>query len=170
MARTAAPRSAGLPSDLATFTRGTAGRGNWGHPGLTRILRGVSAAEATWKPSADTHSIWEEVNHIAYWSEDVVERLEGPGRSRKQAWPEGAGGEAEWRLALNQATRLHARLVKLIEATTPRRLARIAPRSTRHTHTQLILGCVSHIAYHVGQIALLRKLYRHARESAGSAV
>ena len=37
--------------------------------------------------------------------------------------------------------------------------------STRYTMAQLILGCASHVAYHVGQIALLKRLYRHARRT-----
>lgn len=147
--------------DLAAFTKDTAGRGNWGHPGLAKILKGVGVEEALWKPTAEAHSIWEEVNHIIYWSEDVLERLEGRGAPRKQAWPPGEGGPEDWRRAMRRAARLHAALVRRIAATDPAAMGKKALRS-RYTTAQLILGCASHIAYHTGRIALLRRLHRDA--------
>jgi len=133
------------------------------------MLKDVGADEARWKPAHDAHSIWEEVNHIVYWSEDVFERLEGRGVSRKQAWPEGAGGPDEWRQAVARTVRLHAALVRRIGWATPAALARKSPRS-RYTTAQLILGCASHIAYHTGQIAVIRRLYGHAQQPAPPAV
>lgn len=158
-----------IAASLATFTRDTAARGNWGHPGLTRILRGVDAGEAAWKPASDAHSVWEEVNHIIHWSEDVLERLEGRGAPRKQAWPPGEGTPEDWLRAMRRAARLHAALVRRIAAASPAAMGRKALRS-RYTTAQLVLGCASHIAYHTGRIALLRRLYRDARQPAAPAV
>ncbi len=150
-----------LVSALTVFTTDTAGRGNWGNPGLARILKDVRVKEATWKPAPNAHSLWEAVNHIAYWSRFTLEVLEGRHKPTKQAWPAGRGGAAGWRRAVGAASRLHASLIRrtasLDDAALAARLGR-----TRYTTAQLILGCASHIAYHVGQIAVLRKLYRHA--------
>jgi uncharacterized damage-inducible protein DinB len=154
-----------LAQALAVFTTDTAGRGNWGNSGLTRILKGVGVEEATWKPAPHIHSIWEEVNHIAYWSRFTLDYLQGRAKSIKQAWPAGQGGADGWRRAVNEASRLHASLIRLIasldDATLARRFG--IRRPSRYTTAQLILGCASHIAYHVGQIAVLRKLFQHTR-------
>lgn len=151
-----------LAGALTVFTRDTAGRGNWGHPGLEKMLKGVGVEEATWKPAPGAHSIWEEVNHIAHWSRYMLARLAGRAKPTKQAWPAGTGGAAGWRRAVVKVSRLHAALARRI-APLDDAILGTKRGSTRYTLAQGILGCASHIAYHVGQIAVLRKLYGHAR-------
>ena len=154
-----------LARDVAVFMKDTAGRGNWGHPGMAAVLKGISVEEATWKPAPDAHSIWEEVNHIAHWSRHVLDRLDGRGERTQQAWPAGADGAARWRRAVAGVTRLHAAMTRRIASIDDATLA-ANYASTRYTMAQLVLGCVSHVAYHVGQIAVLKRLYRHASRSA----
>ncbi|MBI3997523.1 MAG: DinB family protein [Armatimonadetes bacterium] len=154
-----------LSRALVVFTRDTAGRGNWGHPGLAKMLKDVGVDEARWKPAPDAHSIWEEVNHIAHWSRFVLDRLEGRGQPTKQAWPPGVGGAEGWRRAVGDVTRLHASLARSLGRLSDEALA-AKYRSTRYQMAQLVLGCVAHIAYHVGQIAVLKRLYRHAGRAA----
>lgn len=158
-----------LADSLATFARDTAGQGNWGNPGLGKILHGVKADEAAWKSSPGAHSIWEEVNHIAYWSRFTLNYLKGRSKATRQAWPAGKGGEAQWERAQSEASRLHDELVRRIAATDDAALA-VRAKPTPYTTAQLTLGCTSHIAYHVGQIAVIRKLYRHARQRSRTAV
>jgi hypothetical protein len=126
---------------------------------LTRLLRDVTVEEARWKPGPDAHSVWEEVNHIAYWSEDVLEQLDRRGKPRPQAWPPGEGGPDNWRRAVERTKRLHARLVRRIAAL---RAGEMATKSqkTRYSNVQLILGGIAHISYHAGRIALLKRLHR----------
>ncbi|MDR7550092.1 MAG: DinB family protein [Armatimonadota bacterium] len=151
---------------LATFTQDTAGRTNWGHPGLAKMLSGVDVHAATWKPFPGAHAIWEEVNHIAHWSRYVLRRLEGRGTPTRQAWPAGRGGDAGWRRAVADLARLHAAIARRVASLDDAALeARNGGR--RYTMAQVILGCVAHISYHVGQIALLKKWYRHERRAAG---
>jgi DinB superfamily len=158
--------SRGLAGELAEFTRQTAAGRNWGHSGLTRVLRGVTLDEAAWTPWPEVHSIWEELNHIFYWSEDILHTLEGRGVSRPQAWPAGGDSPDDWRRAIARVKRLHATLVRRVAAAGPAELVRTAPRS-RLSHAQRILGGVSHIAYHTGRIALLRRMYAQAHSNSG---
>ena len=146
---------------LAVFVQDTAGRRNWGTIGLAEILKKVRVDEAQWKPAPDTHSIWEEVHHINHWSRFVLDRLEARGKPTKQAWPAAHGGAAGWRLALAGTAALHATLVRRVASLDQDALT-AKHAASRYAMAQLILGCVSHIAYHVGQITLLRRLYRHA--------
>ena len=149
--------------DAAVFMKDTAGRTNWGHPGLAKMLRGVGVDEATWKPIPGAHSIWEEVNHIAYWSQYVLERLAGRSKSTPQAWPAGRGGAQAWRRTVTGVLRMHATLVRRIAALDE---AALSERARKYTLAQLVLGCTAHVSYHVGQIAVLKRLYRHARRTA----
>ncbi len=169
--RSGAPRSGTpLAQALAVFTRDTAaGRSNWGHPGLAKLLKGISVQEASWTPGGEAHSIWEEVNHIIHWSRFTLDHLEGRGKPTRQAWPAGEGGEENWRRAVALAVRLHSALVKRVNGLNRKTLSTQLPR-TRYTHDQLILGNAAHISYHAGRIALLRRLYRHATGSAQPAV
>jgi uncharacterized damage-inducible protein DinB len=153
--------------DLAVFMRATAGRTNWGHPGLAKMLRGVTVREATWKPVPGAHSIWEEVNHIAYWSRYVLERLEGRSKSTPQAWPAGTGSQRAWRRAATGVLRMHATLARRVATLDD---ARLGEQARKYTTAQLVLGNVAHMSYHIGQIALLKRLYRHAQRAAGQAV
>ncbi|MCL6554228.1 MAG: DinB family protein [Firmicutes bacterium] len=161
-ARTPARPRLGWSAELAAFARDTVTSRNWGHTGLIRILKGVTFEEARWKPAPDAHSIWDEVNHIAYWSEDVLEQLEGRGKPRPQAWPPGEGDPEAWQRAAARARRLHAALIRRIAAATAGTLAQKSQKS-RYSNAQLILGGVAHVSYHTGRIALLRRLYQHAR-------
>ncbi len=160
----AAKSERGSVHTLVVLTRDTAGRGNWGHPGLARLLKEVSAEEATWAPGGEAHSIWEEVNHILYWSRFTLDRIEeGRDKRIKQAWPAGEGGEEGWRRTVAEAVRLHARLGRRIGGLTLKALSTKLGR-TRYSFDQLILGNVAHISYHAGRIALLKRLYRHAHQ------
>ena len=76
----------------------------WHGPNLRGTIRGLSAAEAAWRPGPGRHSVWELVVHAAYWKYAVRRRLSGekrgsfalagqqlvpaPGRRRR----EGVGG------------------------------------------------------------------------------
>jgi len=169
--RTARPRpdrwgvgTRDLPGALAIFAKGTATRGNWGHTGLAKLLKGITLAEATWKPTPQTFSIREEINHIAYWSEDVLWQLEGRGKPRAQAWPPAEGGAAGWRRDLARANRVHNALVRRLAALSPVALAGKSQK-TPFSNAQLALGGVAHTAYHAGRIALLRRMYREAHAS-----
>lgn len=162
-------RSGGLAAELAEFEKQTAGAGNWGHPGMAAVLKGISVEEATWKPAPDAHSIWEEVNHIIYWAEDVLMQLEQRGAPRPQAWPAAEGGAAQWKRAAARAARVHAALVRRIAAMSPAALNRKSQK-TRYSNAQLILGGISHTAYHTGRIALLKSLHQHVHRPAAPAV
>ena len=42
-------------------------RAAWHGPNLRGSIRGLTAREAAWRPSAERNSIWEIVVHAAYW-------------------------------------------------------------------------------------------------------
>ena len=132
-------------------------------------LRGVDHVQATWKPRADRHSIWELALHIAYWKYGVRRRLDEtiprgafprspanwprpPARPDARSWVEDRG--------LLRAE--HDALVETIRSFDPNRLEELRGKSD-YRYVDLILGVITHDIYHTGQIQLMKRLYRDAR-------
>ena len=44
---------------------------------LKTALDGVTAEQAAWKPAGADNSIWENVNHIIFWTERWLQRYRG---------------------------------------------------------------------------------------------
>ena len=49
----------------------------WHGPNLRGSIRGLTAKQASWRPSPKRHNIWEIVVHAAYWKYIVRRRLLG---------------------------------------------------------------------------------------------
>jgi len=163
----ARPRTDALARrDVVRFREDTFARRNWGHRGLRAALRGVSLAEARWTPGRGVHSVWEQINHVAYWKRYVLERVRGRSRQTNQAWPRAGRTAAELRRALAMLERLHRDLQATIRALSPE--AFDAAGGPRYSAIQLLLGEAAHDAYHTGQILLTRKLYRRRRAKASA--
>ena len=60
-------------------------RRSWHGPNLRGSLRGLSAAEAAWRPSPGRHSAWEIAVHAAYWKYAAWRRLTGEKRGLVRA-------------------------------------------------------------------------------------
>ena len=52
----------------------------WHGPNLRGTIRGLTVAEAAWRPGPGRHSVWELVVHAAYWKYAVRRRLSGEKR------------------------------------------------------------------------------------------
>jgi uncharacterized damage-inducible protein DinB len=130
------------------------------------LLRDVPAPHAEARPVADAHSIGEITAHLTAWTAEVARRLEGfpPGEPVIGDWPPSraaaAGGWATMELNLTAAV---AHLLAVIAGfPTSRWDERMKdPRDPDETHTvtyeQMVHGLAQHLAYHGGQIALLKK-------------
>lgn len=142
-------------------------RDPWHGPSLTDLLAGVTAPQAAARPIPGAHSIWELVLHLAAWTGEVQRRLGGvaPALPAEGDWPEvGEPTEARWAAAREDLARRHAALVAAVEAFPPERLdavvgetGRDAPLGTGVTYALTLRGVAEHMAYHGGQIALLKK-------------
>ena len=138
----------------------------WHGPNLRGSLRGVSVAQAAWRPAPDRHNIWEIAVHAAYWKYAVWRRLTGAPRASfpidGSNWfvrPQ-EGTLREWAADLALLRRMHARLRAAVAALSPADLAR-RPAGSTHTRLALVAGILAHDLYHAGQIQLLKKLGRH---------
>ena len=132
----------------------------WHGPSLSESLRGVTTADAAWRPAPRRHNIWEIVVHAAYWKHVVRRRLTGrndPFPFAGHDWFVRPRGRRTWRDDLRLLADEHRKLRKVVGAMTPEERRRRLPRRS-DTAGANAFGVATHDAYHAGQIALLRKL------------
>lgn len=128
-------------------------------------LRGVSAEQAVWKPSSGRHSIWELSLHIAYWKYAVRRNLDGSPRGgfprSPSNWPAAptTPDERLWKEDRALFRSEQERFIAAARAFDPARLDESA-RGGAYSYAELLHGIIMHDAYHVGQIQLLKRLYR----------
>ena len=138
----------------------------WHGSPLMHILEGITAAQASAKPIASGHSIWELVLHMTAWKNEVRRRVSGaPARTPEEGdWPDpGQPSEARWRDARVQLQKAHAELAAAARSLTETQLWQPTndPRNRELgsgvSYYILLHGIVQHDVYHAGQIALLKK-------------
>jgi hypothetical protein len=138
----------------------------WHGPNMHGSVRGVTAAEAAWRPGPGRHNIWEIVLHAAYWKYAVRRRLSGGKRGsfalKGSNWF--AAGEAEgaprWEDAVSLLVREHAALRREVAALTAGDLGRTPPSGGKVKIEILVRGIVLHDIYHAGQIQLIKRMKR----------
>jgi uncharacterized damage-inducible protein DinB len=148
---------AGILDDLNRGYNGDA----WHGPPLRTVLDGVTPEVASAHPIPTGHSIREIVAHLAAWDDGVAKRIterrsiESPDRGD---FPPVTETSAEaWAEALSELQRQHSRLVETLSRLDEARLGETVARKGYST-AHMIRGVAQHLAYHAGQIAMLRKL------------
>ena len=141
-------------------------RVSWHGTNLRGSIRGVTPAQAAWRPGPRRHNIWELVVHAAYWKYVAWRRLTGAARG---SFAE-AGSNwfvrptdkslAAWKADVAMLGDAHRTLREAVAAVNPRDLDRTMSKSIRSTRRALIAGVAYHDIYHAGQIQLLKRLRR----------
>src|SRR5512140_2564573 len=156
------------PQFLVTLLGQAYDRKSWHGPTLKGALRGVTAADAAWRPARGRHNIHEIALHAAYWKYVVRRRLSG---ERRGSFPlkgsnwfprPAAGTAAEWAETLKILEAAHRALVEVVSGFPPERLEEV-PRSGRVSNLAMITGAAAHDLYHAGQIQLIKRLRARSR-------
>ncbi len=147
-----------------------------GHPwygdSSDRILEGINAAEASARAVVPAHTIWEIVRHMTAWTEEVGARVRGVGAKLPDRgdWPPITDPSAEaWHAALSDLQAARETLLAEIENAHEEDLHLHVKKFTEpfadtgSTRAHTVSGLVEHDAYHLGQIALLKKAIRAGR-------
>jgi uncharacterized damage-inducible protein DinB len=138
----------------------------WHGSPLLAILEDITAAQASAKPLADAHSIWELVLHITGWKGEVRRRLSGAaaGEPPEGDWPAvGTATEAKWAETRARLRAAHEELLAAVRQLPESRLfepsndQRDRPLGTGVSYYELLHGLVQHDVYHAGQIAILKR-------------
>lgn len=133
---------------------------SWHGPALLEILSDVSSEEASSRPIANAHTIWEILRHITANADLVRRRLEGDTNSLKpeEDWPTAptAGDEKRFKNDIMRMEQAHEQLFSLISALPSSRLHEPVLPGFSTVYVTLH-GLVQHNLYHAGQMALLKK-------------
>ena len=138
----------------------------WHGPSVVQLIGDVTFTQAMATPPGGVHSIAAIVAHMTSWVAEVSRRLAGhPAADPIEGdWPiPRATEQAGWvamHLELAEAmARLTGTVAAFPEARWDDRVgdSRDAALGTGVTFEQTVLGLVQHLAYHGGQLAILRK-------------
>jgi hypothetical protein len=138
-------------------------RKGWHGTTLRGSLRGVTPAEALWRPGPGRHNIWELTLHTAYWKYVVRCRLAGAAVGsfdrRPSDWPEipTPANPRAWKADVALLDAEHAKLREVVLRLRPTALEARSPRGV-WTGAEEIHGVAAHDLYHTGQIQLIKRL------------
>lgn len=135
----------------------------WHGPSLKELLEGVSAQQASARPIAGAHTIWELVLHVIAWERVAIRRLAGDQLEQQLELTDAENfpavtnnSETEWQAALARLEQTNSELREAIAQLTDDRLQEIVP-GCQYDYYFLLHGVIQHDLYHAGQIALLKK-------------
>ena len=129
----------------------------WHGPALKQLLDGVTEEQASSRPLPNAHTIWELVLHITTWIRVARERLRATQVVDPTADEDWAAPKDTWSDALAALEAECHDLEGVIRRFPEERLDAPAPGTEPQTFYILLHGAIQHIAYHAGQIAVLKK-------------
>ncbi len=141
----------------------------WYGDSCDKILFGVTAEEAARQLVPGTHTIWEIVLHLTAWTEAVGARVRGAGAKAPERgdWPAVTTTTNEaWIAVLAELEAARQQLLDEIDTTHEEEIQiHVRNHSPPFADTGLsragtIMGLIEHDAYHLGQIALLKRAIR----------
>ncbi len=131
---------------------------------MNQALHGVTAAEAAWRNSENSNSIWQIVNHLIFWNEDVIHRIKGTENPHKPENNEETFGnpgdpedEIRWVQTVQRLIEVMNKLKTVIADLEDEKLKTLYA-ANRYSIERLLSNIMMHDSYHIGQIVLLRKL------------
>ncbi len=135
----------------------------WHGPAVEQVLDGVTAEVAARPSPAGIHSIWQIVEHMAFWENAVRTWLAGdltrpPDEASWSTVSDASGGA--WRATLQRLREGHGALVTNVAALDDARLGDRLFDDMPSLYA-VLHGVVQHNLYHAGQIAILKKLSSH---------
>ncbi len=131
------------------------------YPPLKMALEGIQAEQAAWKPSKEIHSIWELVNHLFFYKNRFLHRLENrPFLSSIQTnhetfLLEGNATETAWNARVNELGETHRQIRQKLQQLADADLDTFLENAPIGGQA---MSLILHDAYHTGQILFLRKL------------
>lgn len=129
----------------------------WHGPALKEILEGIGEERAADRALPQAHSIWELVLHTTAWIRIARERLSATAKrdhTAEENWPAITGS---WNDTLLQLELEYRNLEAAVRVFPEKRLNEPAPATEPQTFYILLHGVIQHIAYHAGQMAILKK-------------
>ena len=123
-------------------------------------LKNISVEQAAKKVTPERNSIWQIVNHMIAWRENVLLRIQGneivtPNNNYFTEIENTS--ETEWQKALERLENSQHQWIAFLKTFEESQFEKIYPKN-RMSYYEHIHGILQHDAYHLGQIVLLSKL------------
>jgi uncharacterized damage-inducible protein DinB len=134
----------------------------WHGPSLRVVLHDVTAGEANARPIAGSHTIAEIVQHLSYWRRAMVERVAGKlvSPAHDEQWPPPRdASESAWQETLALLESRHQAVMQALKGLNEEHLTQPIAGRNYDVYVQLH-GTLQHDAYHIGQIAFLKRALR----------
>lgn len=130
----------------------------WAGMNMQQALSGVDAETAAYKRKENGNSIWQLVSHLIYWRKTVMIRLTG--KNERPPIPDfyqpEENTETSWQACLLEFDVVYLTFREALMAFDEDKLDAPSPMPGQ-TYYQLLMGCLQHDAYHMGQMVLLKK-------------
>ena len=131
----------------------------WIGNNFKETLHGIDANAASKPGYVNGNSIWQLVSHLIYWRTSVVNRLTGS--LNLPPFPDfrlpEELNEENWKQVLLDFEAVYHLLRNAVQHIKDENLDKPSPKEGQ-TFYQLILGCLQHDAYHLGQMMLIKKM------------
>ena len=139
--------------------------GAWHGPSLIEALQGVNVEQATARPIEGRHTIWEIVNHCAYWMTSVGKALHGQDMEdvlETEDWMSMGETTADWRTDLDRLALAYEELQGLIAELDDGDLeelvgAQFGDNFFQFSYRKMLHGVADHNIYHAGQVSILKR-------------
>ncbi len=123
-------------------------------------LKNISAKQALKKMAPERNSIWQIVNHMTAWRENVLLRVQGneiitPNNNYFMEITDTS--ERAWQKALERLANSQHQWISFLKDFGETKFEKIYP-SNKMSYYEHIHGILQHDAYHLGQIVFLSKL------------
>ncbi|HEX9915073.1 MAG TPA: DinB family protein [Candidatus Bathyarchaeia archaeon] len=132
---------------------------SWHGPSVMKTLEGIDAGQAAARPLGERHTVWELVDHMTYWLEEVLKSLKDrrvPKPDKVVDWPGMGGGEGQWRQSVGRLEAAVNMLVDELATWTNGDLEKTVA-GANYNYRQMLHGVIHHNLYHAGQIAILKR-------------
>jgi uncharacterized damage-inducible protein DinB len=131
---------------------------------LMDAISGLTAEQASWQPTENSHSIWQIVNHVTFWNQWVLDRLQGIVHDAAYIRndetfgnPGEAMNETSWREAVERVRAVCHKMRETVLQLDDSQLEQ--PYDDEGTPVKVVLADLAlHDAYHIGQILYIRKM------------
>lgn len=123
-------------------------------------LKNISSTQAAKKIAPERNSIWQIVNHIIAWRENVLLRVQRTmvASPNNNYFTEIENiSETDWQKALERFANSQDQWIRFLENCDESQFDKIYPPN-KMTYYEHIHGILQHDTYHLGQIVLLSKL------------
>ena len=132
----------------------------WYGPSLMEAINEVNAEDALFRLDEGSHNIWQQVWHLNNWIRVCHNRLNGketPWLPEEEDWPSTrALNEEEWKRTKDTVLASHKEFVAAARRVPDSKLNQQVPGKD-YSVGFMLQGITQHVAYHTGQIVLVKK-------------